>query len=77
MKFLFKNVNRANQFITGTLLFCFFAIFIQPLLSLFIVYAVSVFKETFDDRPNSSNTFYIVLGSLPVYILFLIQEISK
>lgn len=77
MKFLFKNVNRANQFITGTLLFCFFATFIDPLFSLFIVYVASVFKEMFDDHPNSSNTFYIVLGGLPVYILFLIQEMSK
>ena len=75
MKLLIKEIDKANHFIVGTLLFCFFATFIDVVFSLFMVYTVAFFKEYFDDKPDMMDALYTALGALPVFILLIIKNV--
>jgi hypothetical protein len=75
MKLLIKEIDKANHFIAGTLLFCFFAAFIDVVFSLFMVYTVAFFKEYFDDKPDMMDALYTALGALPVFILLIIKNV--
>jgi hypothetical protein len=75
MKLLIKEIDKANHFVVGTLLFCFFALFIDPVFSYFMVYLIAFFKEYFDDQPDMIDTLYTVLGALPVFVLLMIKTV--
>ena len=74
MKLSIKEHN-ANYFILGTLLYCFFAIFLESIFSLFMVYLIIFMKEYFEDEPNMTNVLYTMFGALPVFILLLIKNV--
>jgi hypothetical protein len=76
MKLLIKEIDKANHFIVGTLLFCFFEIFLVPEVSLFMVYFIGFMKEYFDDKPDMVDALYTVFGALPIFILLLIKNMQ-
>ena len=75
MKLLIKEIDKANHFIVGTILFCFFATFLDPVFSLFMVYLIGFMKEYFDDKPDMMDAFYTALGALPIFILLLLKNV--
>lgn len=75
MKLLIKEIDKANHFIVGTILFCFFATFISPVFSLMLVYLVAFLKEVFDSKSDLVDLLYTVLGALPVFILLMIKNV--
>lgn len=76
MKLLIKKIDKANHFIAGTLLFCFFETFLVPIVSLLMVYFIGFIKEYFDDKPDMIDALYTLFGALPVFILLLIKNIQ-
>ena len=76
MKLLIKDIDKANHVIVGTILYCFFATFLDPVFSFFMVYLIAFFKEYFDDKPDSTRTLFTVLGALPVFILLMVKNLE-
>jgi hypothetical protein len=76
MKLLIKDIDKANHVIVGTILYCFFATFLDPVFSFFMVYLVAFFKEYFDDNPDMMDAFYTAMGALPVFILLIVKNLE-
>jgi hypothetical protein len=74
MKLLIKDIDKANHFIVGTILYCFFVAFLDPTSSFLMVYLVGFMKEYFDDKPDMMDAFYTALGALPIFILLLVKN---
>lgn len=75
MKLLIKDIDKANHFIVGTILYCFFTALLNPVFSFFLVYTVAFFKEYFDDKPDMMDAFYTAMGALPVFILLIVKNV--
>jgi hypothetical protein len=76
MKLLIKDIDKANHVIAGTILYCFFATFLDPAFSLFVVYLIAFFKEYFDDKPDMMDAFYTAMGALPIFILLMVKNLE-
>jgi hypothetical protein len=66
---IFKQIDKANHFIVGTLMYCFFAIILGPILSIILVSIVATFKELFDDKFDFIDLLCTIAGALPAFIL--------
>lgn len=74
---LIKQIDKANHIIVGGLIYCIFAAFIHPVLSLAIVTAMSAVKEIWDvKRHRMIFDWYdfaaTIVGALPIFIKDLI-----
>ena len=76
-KLLVKQIDKANHFIVGNIIFCAATLFLNPLLSLLIVILVGVGKEVRDYLTykvfDIKDLLYTIAGALPVLITTLIK----
>ena len=77
-KFLIP-LDKANHFIYGYLIFCFFHIFFSSLISAIIVLIVAAAKEVIWDKylqrgtPDWKDFIFTIAGPLPVILLEIIK----
>lgn len=69
---IFKQIDKANHFIVGTILYCFLTIFLGPILSFIMISIIATFKELFDERFDVIDLLYTIAGALPPFILNLL-----
>jgi hypothetical protein len=76
-KLLVKQIDKANHFIVGTLVFCAATLFLNPLLSLLLVTLIGVGKEVRDYLTykvfDIKDLLYTIAGALPVLITTIIK----
>lgn len=68
-----KEIDKANHFIIGTIIYCFANIFVSCYLSLGAVILTALFKEFTDETFDFKDLLYSILGAIPVFILNLLQ----
>ena len=79
IRLIISEIDKANHFIVGTILYCIFSLFLSPLVSLIPVIIIAAGKEVRDMVVYKRNKFdvpdflYTIAGALPVLILNVLK----
>jgi hypothetical protein len=76
-KLLVKQIDKANHFIVGNIIFCAASLFLNPILSLLLVILVATGKEVRDYLTykvfDIKDLLYTVAGAVPVLLTQILK----
>jgi hypothetical protein len=77
-RLLIKQIDKANHFIAGTLIYCLANVFLTPLVALIPVIVIGAAKEMYDKyskkgNPDVMDFLYTIAGALPVLLTTIIK----
>jgi hypothetical protein len=77
-KLIIPEIDKANHFIAGTIIYCLASLFLSPVAALIPVIIIGAAKEVYDKyskkgTPDIIDFLYTVAGALPVLLTNIIK----